>query len=132
MQTRLMTKRSIWSAAAAASMLLAGAAQAALQDRDLDGDAVVDAFYDTDLDITWLRNVSPGRVGNWRQQMTRAAGFSIGGHSDWRLPTSEDCWESGCSGGDVPAHGVRPQPGEAGMRRVLSVPLRTAESGQYR
>ena len=29
MQTRLMTKRSIWSAAAAASMLLAGAAHLA-------------------------------------------------------------------------------------------------------
>lgn len=33
-------------------MLLFGAAQAALQDRDLNGDTVIDAFYDTDLDVT--------------------------------------------------------------------------------
>ena len=75
---------------ACVSLFIAGAAQAALLDCDPDGTGEVDAFYDTDLNITWLRNVSPGRVGNWRQQMTRAAGFSIGGHSDWRLPTSED------------------------------------------
>lgn len=33
--------------------------------------------------------------------------------------------------GDVPALGVSPQPGQAGMRGVLSVPLRTAELEQY-
>lgn len=33
--------------------------------------------------------------------------------------------------GDVPARGVSPQPGQAGMRGVLSVPLRTAELEQY-
>ena len=55
MHTRSM-RRAVVSAAAA--VLFAGTAQAALQDRDLNGDAVVDAFYDTDLDITWLRNAN--------------------------------------------------------------------------
>jgi len=40
-------------------------------------------------------------------------------------------WELGRDVGDVPARGVSPQPGEAEMRGVLSVALRTAESGQY-
>ena len=53
------TKRAMAGAVAAAAVLLAGPAQAALQDRDLNGDTVVDAFYDTDLDITRLRNANP-------------------------------------------------------------------------
>ncbi len=99
MQTRLMTKRSIWSAAAAASMLLAGAAQAALQDRDLDGDAVVDAFYDTDLDITWLRDANVNGAIDWNTATAWAEGFSSGGYDDWRLPTMGSCnVNTGCHG----------------------------------
>jgi hypothetical protein len=33
--------------------------------------------------------------------------------------------------GDVPARGVSPQPGRAGMRGILSVSLQTAELEQY-
>ena len=40
------------------AVALVGTAQAALQDRDLNGDTVIDAFYDTDLKITWLRDAN--------------------------------------------------------------------------
>lgn len=45
-------------ATAAATLIMATPAQATLQARDLNGDAVTDAFYDTTLNITWLRNAN--------------------------------------------------------------------------
>jgi hypothetical protein len=52
------TKRAVFGAVGTAAMLVAGAAHAALQDRDLDHNGVTDAYYDTDLNITWLRNAN--------------------------------------------------------------------------
>ena len=72
--------------------MLAGAAQAALQDRDLDGDSVVDAFYDTDLDVTWLRDTKvidngwPSGYISWTDALAWANGLSFAGYTDWRLP----------------------------------------------
>ena len=88
MQTRFI-KRAVLGAAGAAAVLLAGAAQAALQDRDLNGDTLVDAFYDTDLDITWLRNANVNGLMNWNTAVAWADGFSFGGYDDWRLPTAD-------------------------------------------
>jgi hypothetical protein len=70
-----------------ATLLLAGAAQAALLDRDLDGNGVTDAFYDTDLNITWLRDATPGGGPNWESTLLWAESFSFAGYKDWRLPT---------------------------------------------
>ena len=101
MQTRFI-KRSLLSAVGAASMLLAGAAQAALQDRDLDGNGVTDAYYDTDFDITWLRdaNVSAATL-EWNAAVAWADGYSFGGYSDWRLPTSDTCDGFNCTGSEM-------------------------------
>jgi hypothetical protein len=41
-----------------------GAAQAALQDRELAGNGQTDAFYDSALDSTWLRNANVGGQKN--------------------------------------------------------------------
>lgn len=71
---------------ACAALAFAGSAQAALQDRDLDGDTVVDAFYDTDLDITWLRDVNLSGGMTWEDSVAWAAGYSFAGYTDWRLP----------------------------------------------
>lgn len=91
--------RAVLGVAAAASMLLAGAAQAALLDRDLDGDAVVDAFYDTNRDITWLRNANVNGAIDWNSAFAWADGLSIGGHGDWRLPSMGTCdVNTGCHG----------------------------------
>jgi hypothetical protein len=78
------------------TFLLAGMAQAALLDRDLDKNGVTDAFYDTDLDITWLRDANVNGPQGWSEAADWAAGFSIGGFADWRLPTADPA----CSGGD--------------------------------
>jgi hypothetical protein len=74
-----MLKRAVPLACAA--LAFAGSAQAALQDRDLDGDTVVDAFYDTDLDITWLRDANVIGVGTyWTTAVAWADLYSFGGY----------------------------------------------------
>ena len=83
--------------AAAAALVMVTPAQAALQDRDLDGDSVTDAFYDTTLNITWLRNADVNGSMTWDNAMAWAADYSIGGYSDWRLPTMLDTGTVGCN-----------------------------------
>ncbi len=101
MQTSFI-KRSLLSAVGAASMLLAGAVQAALQERDLDGNGVTDAYCDTDFDITWLRDANlSGATMDWNAAVAWAEGDSFGGYSDWRLPTSDTCDGFNCIGSEM-------------------------------
>jgi PEP-CTERM motif len=85
-------------ATAAAALLLATPAHAVLQDRDIDGNGQVDAFYDTDLNVTWLRDlkaVSGASYLNWYQAMAAADSYSIGNYADWRLPGNPtECYGS--------------------------------------
>ena len=80
MQTKFM-KRAVSGATAAAAMLGTGAGYPAgvpgqgtwettLKARDLDGDHVTDAFYDTELNITWLRNADVKGVVRWNKANT--------------------------------------------------------------
>lgn len=87
--------------AATALLAAAGAAQAALQDRDLDGDTVVDAFHDTHLGITWLRNADVNGRMDWNAAVAWADGFSFAGYDDWRLPTSDECVRYDCTGSEM-------------------------------
>ena len=66
----------------------AGGAQAALQDFDLNDDTVADAFYDTDLNITWLRDANLNGSMNWATAVSWADNLSFGGYTDWRLPNT--------------------------------------------
>lgn len=84
-------------AATAATLIMATPAQATLQARDLNGDTVTDAFYDTTLNITWLRNANVNGSMDWNSAVAWAAGYSIGSYSDWRLPTMVDTGTSGCN-----------------------------------
>lgn len=85
---------------AASATMLATPAQATLMGRDIDGQAVANAsavfLYDTDLDITWLRDGNVNGRMDWNSAETWAAGYSIGNYSDWRLPTMVDTGLSGC------------------------------------
>ena len=83
--------RIVATAVGASALLIAGTAQAALQDRDLDGNSVVDAFYDTDLDITWLRDADVNGTMTWDTAVAWADGFSFAGYDDWRLPMGDGC-----------------------------------------
>lgn len=78
-------------AVSTAALLCAGTAHAALQDRDLDGNGVTDAFYDTDLNITWLRNANVNGAMIWSTAKAWAASFTFAGLSGWRLPEGSRC-----------------------------------------
>lgn len=94
------------SLAASALLLVSTAAQAlavsgqgtwetTLQARDLDRDGVTDAFYDTELNVTWLRavkgpGITPADAKTW------ASNLVVGGYGDWRLPFVVDTGAPGC------------------------------------
>ena len=66
------------------------AAHAALEGRDLDGNAATfEAYYDTTLKITWLADAGAiGGVRTWDGAMAWAAALNVGGITGWRLPTT--------------------------------------------
>lgn len=80
-----------------------GSWQATLQARNLQGQAVaLDSaqaafFYDSVLDVTWLRQASAPQVQSWTQALAWAGGLQVGGFDDWRLPTTLDTGLPGCS-----------------------------------
>jgi hypothetical protein len=59
--------------------------------RDLDGNPSngPEAFYDTVLNVTWLRTVPLG-TGSWDSYQAWAANLNFGGITDWRLPRTVD------------------------------------------
>jgi len=79
---------------------LSGAAHAALQGRDLNGSAAsFEAYYDTELNITWLADANYAKTSgydatgemNWTDANAWAAGLSFSNgvqvYDNWRLPT---------------------------------------------
>lgn len=99
------TARSTLTASGLAAVVLAsGSAHAALQGRNMDGDAATfEAYYDTVLDITWLADANyaftsgyhvNGRM-DWANANTWVANLSFfnpltnQNYTDWRLPTVE-------------------------------------------
>lgn len=94
-------------ALAATATLLAMPAQATLVGRDINGQAVANAsavfLYDTDLNITWLRDgnasatagnandpwgLGYGGFMNWGAANTWVNGLTVGAYGGWRLPTT--------------------------------------------
>jgi len=83
--------------------LVTGSAHAALQGRDLNGSAgSFEAYYDTDLDITWLADANVNGAMTWDAANTWAANLSITDavnnltYNNWRLPTVVDTGTPGC------------------------------------
>jgi uncharacterized repeat protein (TIGR01451 family) len=65
--------------------------------RDIDGDGVVDAYYDTALNITWLADWNAGgQVLTWDQAVAWAASLNVHGVTGWRLPSVVDTGNPGC------------------------------------
>lgn len=63
------------------SLLAASGAQATLSFRLSE-----QAVYDSEANLTWLRDANANGVMNWDDAMDWAAGLSIEGVSGWRLP----------------------------------------------
>lgn len=67
-----------------------GTWKATLQPRDLAGDGKTDAYYDTELDITWLRETNANGMMSWQNANAWTAGLDVHGVRGWRLPTIID------------------------------------------
>ncbi len=128
-----MTARNIRSTLIASSLVAAalasGSAQAALDGRDLDGNlATFEAYYDTDLDITWLGNANMNNLMTWDDATTWAANLSftdgVNVYDNWRLPTTTDTGPAGCdfanSGTDC---GYNVDPASSEMAHLYHVTL---------
>ena len=80
------------------------ASHAALQARDLNGDTNADAYYDTVLDITWLKDANFASTSGfdadgkmtWANATSWAAGLDVFGVGGWRLPSTTDLGTPGC------------------------------------
>ena len=73
-----------------------GTWETALQPRDLDNNGSVDAWYDTQLDITWLADANLNGQLTWGDAVSWAAGLNLGGSPGWRLPKQSD-FANGCN-----------------------------------
>ncbi len=67
-----------------------GTWQFTLQPRDLSGDGKPDAYYDSELDITWLRDANANGIMDWKTANAWAASLDVAGVKGWRLPTMID------------------------------------------
>lgn len=92
---------------AMAAILIASTVQAAavpgqgtwestLQARDLNGDRKMDAFYDTALNVTWLRDANMIGWRDWDSARNWADALVIGHFNNWRLPEIIDTGAPGC------------------------------------
>jgi hypothetical protein len=104
-----------------------GTWETTLLPRDLDGNSAngPEAFYDTDLNITWLRAVTPQYTFDFNIAQSVAATTRYG-VSGWRLPKTTDTGAPGCdvfsySGGTDCGYGV--DPGSSEMAHLFYVSL---------
>lgn len=88
--------------AASTAVVMVTSSHAALLGRDINGMAVAGSdassvfLYDTDRDITWLRDANVNGLITWFDANTWAIGYSLGAYSGWRLPTMTDTGSAGC------------------------------------
>ncbi len=84
---RLFARR--WMFAPTLAALLGAPAMADLQGRYFTADTShgFDAFYDTQLNVTWLADAAYGGRMNWDDIENWLPTVNLGGHRDWRLPT---------------------------------------------
>lgn len=64
-----------------------GTWETTLQARDVGNTGTTNAFYDTALNITWLRDANVNGLMTWDAANTWASSLNIGGVGGWRLPT---------------------------------------------
>lgn len=88
--------------AQAAPLPAQGSWQSTLHARNLAGQAVaLDSaqavfFYDSLLDVTWLRDSDGLGLTNWQAATQWASGLVVGAWDDWRLAHNADAGQPGC------------------------------------
>jgi hypothetical protein len=89
----MSTGMAAWQGEARAGVPGQGTWETTLLGRDISGNAVAGSsasavfLYDTELDITWLRNANINGSMDWGAAKAWASGLNVGGFTNWRLPT---------------------------------------------
>lgn len=73
-----------------------GTWETTLEARDINGDGTPDAYYDTDLNITWLADWHANQRQNWDTHVAWSADLNVFGVTGWRLPRVVDSGNPGC------------------------------------
>ena len=109
----MTTRTTLMTTSLIAASLISGAANATLMGRDLNGSVgSFEAYYDTDLDITWLADANYADTSgyapvfglmDWATANTWAANLSftdgVNVYDNWRLPTTLQP-DASCAGQD--------------------------------
>lgn len=74
-----------------------GTWETTLQARDVGNTGTTNAFYDTALGITWLRDANVNGAMDWATANSWANNLTVGGVSGWRLPTMADPAATACN-----------------------------------
>ena len=74
-----------------------GTWETTLHARDINGDMIVDAYYDSALDVTWLADWNANGIATWDNQVAWAAALDVHGKAGWRLPRTTDSNNDGCN-----------------------------------
>ena len=75
-------------AALAAPVSGQGNWETTLQARDINRDGVIDAYFDTALNITWLADWNVNGPMSWHDATAWAGGLDVHGVTGWRLPST--------------------------------------------
>ena len=60
------------------------------------------AYYDTEANLTWLTDANAaGITMSWTDANNWAAGLTVSGVSNWRLPESDNCYQYNCTGSEM-------------------------------
>lgn len=120
MRKTLVACAAAWATLASAQ----GDWETTLQPRDINGDRIVDAWYDTTQDITWLADAYSMGGLRWADALQRVHDLSVHGVVGWRLPTLTDTGRPGCdfayAGTDC---GFNVDPGTSEMATLYHVHL---------
>lgn len=99
-----------------------GTWETTLLPRDINGDSVVDAYYDTVLGISWRADAGGAGSSTWSDAAALAAGLNLYGVTGWRLPSTVDADSSYA----IPVIGAPPASSE--MAHLYYVTLGNAYS----
>jgi len=142
-----LTLTTVFAHAVAVPVSGQGTWESELQARDINSDGVVDAYYDTALNLTWLADANfaktsgfvttsdfgPAYVGSmaWSTANSWAAGLDVFGVTGWRLPESSmQGLPPGCGSiTDNFGCSVTPDPSFSEMAHMYYVTLGNDSSG---
>lgn len=99
--------------------------QSTLHARNLVGDEAPEAFYDSVLNITW--KAYPVNTATWDDAMKLVKGAEFFGIGNWRLPTTLDLGDIGCTRvpmGTVADCGLQADPRSSELAHLFFVTLR--------